>query len=160
MITGVAGSGKSTVGEALAERLQQPFFDADDLHTAENRARMRQGIPLDDARREPWLRRVRAVIEKALADRTGAVVACSALKERYRKTLSDGLAGVRYVFLDADRDLLLQRLAARTDHFAGPSLLDSQLETLEPPHDALRLDASKPVAILVDAIVTQMGARG
>ena len=156
VVTGVSGSGKSTVGRALADRLQWRFHDADDLHTEENRERMRHGVPLDDERRAPWLRRVRGVIEAAVHDGAGAVVACSALKERYRVTLSEGLPGVRFAFLDADRDLLLRRLARRHDHFAGPELLDSQLEALEVPADALRLDASQPVPALVDAIVADL----
>ena len=152
VITGVSGSGKTTVGRALAHRLQWRFHDADDFHTPENRERMRRGVPLDDGRREPWLRKVREVIEAAIRERVGAVIACSALKEHYRRVLSDGLRGVRFVFLDADRDLLLRRLAEREDHFAGPSLLDSQLDALEPPVDALTVDASQPVETLVAEI--------
>ena len=156
VIAGVAGSGKTTVGRALAERLHWTFYDADDLHTAENRDRMHRGLPLDDARREPWLRRVRAVIQWALSEGMGAVIACSALKARYRATLSEGLSGVRFVFLEADRTLLLERLSERTGHFAGASLLESQLEALEPPMDGLSLDASQPVSVLVDAIVSRL----
>ena len=158
VITGVAGSGKSTVGRALAERLQRPFHDADDLHTADDKARMRRGVPMDDDRRGPWLQRVRTVIEASLADRTGAVVACSALKARYREVLAGGLEGVRFVFLEADRELLLQRLADRKGHYAGLPLLDSQLHALEPPADALTLDASQPVEALVNAIVSDLPA--
>lgn len=152
VITGVSGSGKSTVGRALAASLQWRFHDADDFHTTENIERMRQGIGLDDDMRQPWLLRIRAAIEAAIRDCAGAVVACSALKARYRAVLAGGLEGVRFVFLDADRELLLQRLASRPGHFAGPSLLDSQLDALEPPSHALRLDASRPVAELVESI--------
>lgn len=156
VITGVAGSGKSTVGRALAYSLHWRFHDADDLHSPENIDRMRRGLPLDDARREPWLLRVRAVIEDAIRNRASAVVACSALKARYRAVLSGGLEGVRFVFLEANRDLLLRRLAGRADHFAGPALLDSQLDALEPPQEAVRLVASRPVTELVDAIRTHI----
>ena len=152
VITGVSGSGKSTVGRALAERLSWRFHDADDLHSPENVERMRRGLPLTDAMRAPWLARVRRVIEAAIHDGAGAVIACSALKARYRTFLSDGVPHVRFVFLNASRDLLLQRLSNRRDHFAGPKLLDSQIDALEPPADALTLDASRPVAELVDAI--------
>ena len=152
VITGVSGSGKSTVGRALAERLSWRFHDADDLHSPENVERMRQGLPLTDAMRAPWLARVRGVIEDAVHDRTGAVIACSALKARYRTLLSDGLSSVRFVFLNASRELLLERLTNRRGHFASPKLLDSQIDALEPPADALTLDASSPVAELVDAI--------
>ena len=158
VIAGVAGSGKTTVGRALAERLHWTFYDADDLHTAENRDRMQRGWPLDDARREPWLRRVRAVIEWALSEGAGAVIACSALKARYRAVLSEGLGGVRFVFLDADRTLLLERLSQRTGHFAGASLLDSQIEALEPPVEGLRLNAALPVPTLVEKIVEKLEA--
>ena len=154
IIAGVAASGKSTVGRALAERLHWTFYDADDLHTAENRDRMQRGLPLDDTRREPWLRRVRAVIEWVLSEGGGAVIACSALKARYRALLSDGLSEVRFVFLDADRAVLLERFSQRIGHFAGVALLESQLEALEPPADALRLDASQPVDVLVDTVLS------
>jgi gluconokinase len=149
---GVAGSGKSTVGRALAASLHWRFHDADDLHSTESIERMRQGLPLDDAMREPWLRRVRHVIEDAVRNHTGAVVACSALKAHYRSVLSNGLDGVGFVFLDGDRELLMRRLTNRGGHFAGASLLDSQLQALEPPDDALRLDAALPVGELVAAI--------
>ena len=113
---------------------------------------MRQGLPLDDAMRAPWLARVRGVLEDAVHERAGAVIACSALKARYRTFLSDGRPNVRFVLLNASRELLLQRLTNRRGHFAGPKLLDSQIDALEPPADALTLDASRPVAELVDAI--------
>lgn len=152
VVSGVSGSGKTTVGRALANNLGWSFHDADDLHSAENIDRMRQGLPLDDAMREPWLRRVRAVIEGALRDRRGAVMACSALKAKYRRILSEGLDAVRFVFLHAERELLQQRLAERVGHFAGPALIESQLAALETPNEALNLDASRPVAELVAAI--------
>ena len=156
VITGVAGSGKSTVGRALAARLGWRFQDADDLHTAESIDRMHRGLPLDDAMRQPWLERVRAVIEDAIRTGASVVVACSALKQRYRDFLSVGSPTVHFVFLDASRELLQERLAARQQHFAGTSLLESQLDTLERPQDALALDASKPVDELVDAIIASL----
>ena len=156
VVSGVSGSGKTTVGRALANSLGWPFHDADDLHSAENVARMRQGLPLDDAMREPWLRRVRAVIADALANGRGAVVACSALKAKYRRILSEGLDPVRFVFLHADRELLQKRLEERVGHFAGPALIDSQLAALERPNEALNLDASGPVAELVSTIRTHL----
>ena len=159
VVTGVAGSGKSTVGRALALRLQWRFHDADDLHSEDNRERMRHGVALDDEQREPWLLRVRDVIEAAIDDGAGAVIACSALKERYRVTISTGLPRVRFVFLDADRDLLLERLSERQGHYAGPSLLDSQLAALEPPQNALRVDASQPIDVIVEAIITDLEQR-
>jgi gluconokinase len=152
ILMGVTGSGKSTVARALADRLDWPFCDADDLHSPENIERMRQGISLDDRLREPWLIRIRQTIESALARQESIVVACSALKERYRVVLADGLEAVRFVHLTAPEAVLRDRLQHRPDHFAGTSLLDSQLASLEPPVDALTLDATLPVQQLVDLI--------
>ncbi len=152
ILMGVTGSGKSTVARALADRLGWPFCDADDLHSPENIERMRQGIPLNDRLREPWLIRIRQTIESSLARQESLIVACSALKERYRVVLADGLATVRFVHLTAPEAVLRDRLQHRPDHFAGTSLLESQLASLEPPVDALTLDATLPVAQLVDLI--------
>jgi carbohydrate kinase (thermoresistant glucokinase family) len=156
IITGVTGSGKSTVGRALADRLGWGFHDADDLHPPENVARMRANQPLSDAQRLPWLLRVRAAVEQAARDGRGDVIACSALKRRYRETIAGGVTGVRFVHLTGDQELLRERLEHRPDHFAGPGLLDSQLEALEPPADALTLDVSLPVDALVDAIARDL----
>jgi gluconokinase len=158
IITGVAGSGKSTVGRALAARLGWRFHDADDLHSPESVERMRLNLPLDDAQRQPWLLRVRGVIEQAIRDRVDAVIACSALKARYRETLASGLTGIRFVHLTAEPALLRERLARRTGHFAGSSLLDSQIAALEPPQEALTLDVSLPVDALVDVIASDLRA--
>lgn len=152
IVTGVTGSGKSTVGRALADRLGWRFHDADDLHTVENIERMRRNEPLDDAHRLPWLLQVRAVVEEAAREGRGEVIACSALKQRYRQTIAGGIAGVRFVHLTADPVLLRQRLQLRRDHFAGAGLLDSQIAALEPPAHALTLDVETPVDALVDAI--------
>lgn len=156
IVTGVTGSGKSTVGRALADRLGWRFHDADDLHSAENVERMRRNEPLTDAQRLPWLRRVRAVVEEAARDGRGEVIACSALKARYRETIAGGVAGVRFVHLTGTPELLRERLTHRPDHFAGPGLLDSQLAALEPPGEALTLDVQLPVDALVDAIVRNL----
>jgi gluconokinase len=156
IITGVAGSGKSTVGRVLAARLGWRFHDADDLHSPESVERMRRNLPLDDGLRQPWLERVRGVIEQAIADRVHAVIACSALKAQYRETLARGLSGIRFVHLTGAPSLLRERLALRSGHFAGTDLLDSQLAALEPPQQALTLDVSRPVDALVDAVVSDL----
>ena len=156
IVIGVTGSGKSTVGHALATRLGWRFHDADDLHSPENVERMGQNIPLTDEHREPWLLRVRAVVDQAVRDRSGEVVACSALKARYRDTIAGGVRGVRIVHLVGDPALLRGRIEHRAGHFAGPALLDSQLEALEPPADALTLDVALPVDALVDAVVRDL----
>jgi gluconokinase len=158
IIIGVAGSGKSTVGRVLASRLGWRFHDADDLHSPESVERMRRNLPLDDAQRQPWLLRVRGVIDQAIRDGADAVIACSALKERYRATLSSGLPGIRFVHLTGDPALLRERLARRAGHFAGSGLLDSQLAALEPPQQALTLDVSLPVDALVDIIASDLRA--
>ncbi len=152
IVTGVAGSGKSTVGRAAAERLGWRFVDADDLHDAAAIARIRAGQPLDDEMRSPWLGRVREEIDDAIAAGSPTVIACSALKERYRQVLAGGVPQVRFVFLAADEELLRARLTGREGHFAGPALLASQLADLEPPAYGLRLDASRPVEELADRI--------
>ena len=152
IVTGVTGVGKTTVGRALALRLGWQFHDADDLHSPENVERMRRGEPLNDELRAPWLTRVREVIEYAIGDRAPVVIACSALKDRYRRRLSDGLPGVRFVFLTAPTEVLQARVAERLGHFVSPALLDSQLEELEPPVDAITVDARLEVEEIVDWI--------
>lgn len=159
VITGIAGSGKTTVGQALADRLAWAFHDADDLHTADAVSRMRRGLALDDELRAPWLRRVRAIIERAEEREAGTVIACSALKRAYRRSLARGIDGLLFVFLDVPPEVALRRLAERTEHFAGPSLLASQLATLERPDEGLRLDATLSVGDLVRAIGEAVRAR-
>src|SRR4051794_3528759 len=146
---GVAGSGKTTVGRALAASTGWHFVDADDYHTPEHIAKMRSGIPLSDADRAPWLETLYGVIARALDRREPMVLACSALKESYRRTLMRSPRGIRLVHLTAPEAVLRQRLADRPDHFARPNLLASQLATLEPPADALVLDAAQPIDDLV-----------
>lgn len=153
LVMGPAGVGKTTVGTALAAALQVPFLDADDLHSAANRMRMQSGQPLDDTARAPWLD---AVHERLRAAPHGLVVACSALRQRYRDRLGQQLPDLRYIHLRADRALLAARLAARTGHFFPLSLLDDQLQCLEPPREAIELDASRPVAELVATAVARL----
>ena len=149
---GAAGAGKTTVGRALAKRLGWRFVDADDLHSPANVAKMTRGIPLDDADRTPWLAQVHAVMTDAADRSEDLVVACSALRERYRSDLAEGVRPLRWVFLQAPRALLHERLSLRRGHFAGPELLDAQLAALEPPIDAMTIDAGQPVLTVVDAI--------
>lgn len=157
IMMGVTGSGKTTVGQRLAETLGWRFHDADDFHPAANKTKMHAGIPLTDEDRWPWLRALRAVIEAALADRAGAVVTCSALKHEYRDVLAGGLSDVHYVHLTGDPDILAARLAGRKDHFMNPALLDSQLATLEAPADAIDVDVAltpdQQVAVIRQALL-------
>lgn len=144
MLMGPAGAGKTTVGELLARSLGWHFLDADAFHSKANVERMSQGIGLTDADRAPWLRAMRDALEDLHARGESVVLACSALKERYRRALVPESASnaVRFVYLRATEAVLRERLAHRTAHYAGPSLLASQLAALEEPPDALWIDAS------------------
>ena len=159
IVTGVSGSGKTTVGRALAARLDWRFHDADDLHAPASIDRMRRNLPLDDELRQPWLERVRAVVEEAARDTRGTVIACSALRNSYRRRLADGIDGVRFVLLQGDPGLVRERLERREGHFAGSGLLDSQLAALESPAHALTIDVALPVDAIVDRIVSALTDR-
>lgn len=151
VLMGVAGCGKSSVGEALALRLGIPYRDGDDLHPAANVEKMRQGVPLTDDDRWPWLDRV----AQALAA-PPVIIGCSALKRAYRDRIRAGAGGpVRFVYLHGSRDLIAGRMAARQGHYMPLSLLDSQFAALEPPgqDEALRVDIDQPLEALVAQIV-------
>lgn len=130
VVMGVAGSGKSTVGAALADRLRLPFADADDLHPAANVEKMSQGIPLTDDDRAPWLTAVGEEIERHRVP--GLVIACSALKVAYRDALRAHAPEVFFLHLETSKRVLAQRMLVRSEHFMPLALLDSQLDTLEP----------------------------
>ncbi len=132
IVMGVSGCGKSSVGAALADRLGGTYVDADDLHSAENVAHMASGKPLTDDMRWPWLDRCVTEMNRLRAD-APAVLACSALKKVYRDHLRNGIAGLQFVYLDAKRDLVLDRMSKREGHYMPVSLLDSQFATLEVP---------------------------
>ena len=133
IVAGVAGSGKTTVGALLAGRLRWRFADADTFHPEANIAKMREGIPLTDEDRQPWLHAVEDWIDTRIADGQSAVITCSALKRRYREELLDGRPAATMVFLMVSREVLDRRLLARPGHFFPEKLLDSQLAALEPP---------------------------
>ena len=133
IVAGVAGSGKTTVGALIAERLRWQFADADTFHPESNVAKMRSGIPLTDEDRLPWLRALADWVDARTAEGVSAVVACSALKRSYRDQLRAGRPAVQMVFLQVSRDELLRRLTSRHGHFFQRDLLDSQLAALEPP---------------------------
>lgn len=149
---GPAGAGKSTVGRTLAARLRWSFLDADDLHSNDAIAKMTRGVGLDDDDRAGWLERVNAAMRDAALAGVDIVVACSALRERYRARLSSGVPALRWVYLESDPSTLQQRLAVREGHFAGPALLGAQLAALEPPLDAVPVDATAPIERVADAI--------
>jgi gluconokinase len=158
VIMGVAGCGKSSVGEALAQRLHIPYRDGDDLHTPQAVEKMRQGIPLTDGDRWPWLDRV----AKTLAAEAPMILGCSALKRAYRDRIRAGAGGpVTFVHLSGSRELIASRMAARTGHYMPTSLLDSQFAALEPPgpDEAITVDIDRPLAAITDAILTELEAR-
>lgn len=159
VVMGVSGSGKSTIGEKLAERLSWRYEDGDRFHPASNVAKMSAGHPLTDEDRRPWLQAIADEIDRACAAGRHAVIACSALKRAYRDVLLHGRSDVRIVFLDGTQALIAGRLAQRKDHFMPPGLLDSQFRTLEPPGASenpvtVSIDAS--VEAVVDDIVRQL----
>nr|WP_233507135.1 gluconokinase [Jiangella anatolica] len=132
VVMGVSGSGKTTVATRLADRLGRPFAEADDMHPAANVAKMAAGTPLTDEDRAPWLATVRDWLTAEAERGRSAVVTCSALRRRYRDVLRGAAGGVTFVFLDGDPELLAERMRRRKGHFMPPSLLESQLDTLEP----------------------------
>jgi carbohydrate kinase (thermoresistant glucokinase family) len=133
IVMGVTGAGKSTIAEALNRQLGWNFQEGDDLHPAANIAKMHAGVPLTDADRAPWLAAVKAWIDARLAAAEPGLITCSALKRSYRDFLVAGRPSVRILYLRADRATLESHLAHRTGHFMPPSLLQSQLNTLEEP---------------------------
>jgi gluconokinase len=142
LVMGVSGSGKTTIGEALAKALGWPYLDADDYHPKANVERMKAGIPLDDAARRPWLERINAELKGAQEKGQSLVLGCSALKQAYRDLLALGIRDFRTVYLKGDYELIRARVEARTHRYMPASLLKSQFDALEPPRDALTVDIS------------------
>ena len=159
VVAGVSGSGKTTVGSLLADRLGWPFTDADALHPAANIAKMHAGHPLSDADRRPWLATVGARMDAFAASGQSAVLACSALKHSYREQLLAGRPEARMVFLHATREVLEDRLRARHGHFFPAALLDSQFADLqcpEPAEDVVVMEATIPPDQAVDEIIQRL----
>jgi len=152
VVMGVSGSGKTTIGEQLAQRLGCRFLDGDDYHPPENVAKMAAGTPLTDADRGPWLE----ILNRLLRREANAVLACSALKESYRAILSRDLAACRFVHLRGSIELIRSRLAERQHRYMPASLLESQFATLEPPRDAIDVDISTAPEACLRAIEARL----
>ncbi|MFT2091087.1 gluconokinase [Paraglaciecola sp. 2405UD69-4] len=153
IVFGVSGTGKSTIGYQLAQQLHLPFYDGDDFHPQSNIQKMKNGNPLNDQDRQPWL----ASLAQHISDwenEKGAVLACSALKEGYRQTLASLCkTNIQWVLLNGSRELLLERLNSRNDHFFDPQLLDSQLDTLELPDYGWTIDIQKSPSEIINKLL-------
>src|SRR5208282_6328613 len=152
LVMGVTGSGKTTVGMLLAQRLDWLFLDADDFHPAANIEKMKHGVPLSDADREPWLAAIHAELLKCAAKNKDAVLACSALKQSYRQRLAAGVE-LRICYLKGTYREIAARLQSRTGHFAGEGILAGQFADLEEPRDALVLRASETPEEIVAGVL-------
>lgn len=156
-VMGVSGCGKSTIGSALAAKLNRPFKDGDSFHPTESIERMRCGIPLTDSDRLPWLQTINAFARK----NPGHVIACSALKKLYRSVLSEHLSsGALFILLNLERDVLQKRIGSRLGHFIPSTLLDSQLATLEMPRNdepnVIIIDADHDEESVINSIISQI----
>jgi len=156
VVMGVAGVGKTTVGRLLARGLGAGFVDADDYHPAANVAKMHAGQPLTDEDRRPWLARLNEVLLEYAARNAPVVLACSALKQRYRDQLFAGVRDGRLVYLRGTKEMIAARLGARREHFMNPALLDSQFAALEEPADAVVADVGGTPEAIAAAILAQL----
>lgn len=154
---GVAGSGKTTIGELLAARLQSTFVDGDLFHPPANVEKMSHGIPLTDADREPWLAAIHARITEALRRGERVVIACSALKQKYRDTLARDV-DLTWVYLKGSQELIFARLQARSHHYMKAGMLASQFADLEEPTDAIVVDVSSSPDTIVQQVLNTISA--
>ena len=152
IVMGVCGCGKSLIGARLAAALGGIFEDADNFHSEANKEKMRASIPLTDEDRWPWLENLNALVREAGSRGESVVLACSALRGEYRRRLTGGLDAHRVVFLHGDAALIRERLRSRQHRYMPASLLDSQLATLEPPSQAIRIDVAATVEDCVASI--------
>ncbi|MGB7844795.1 MAG: gluconokinase [Candidatus Acidiferrum sp.] len=155
LVMGVTGSGKSTVGLLLAERLGWVYLEADNYHSAANKEKMRRGIPLREADRVPWLEAIHAELRTQDVAGKNVVLACSALREEYRRRLTSGLA-VKLVYLRGSKELIAERLRHRSGHFAGEAILEDQFAVLEEPRNALVVDITETPEKLVEEILRKI----
>ena len=156
ILMGIAGSGKSTIGKMLSERLGWQFYDGDDYHPKENVEKMKRGIPLTDDDRWPWLKAIKELIDSGLSKNQKSIIACSALKRSYRQYLKQDNEDVAFVYLKGDDKTLRARISSRHGHFAGVDLLESQIETLEEPHNVVTVDISRKPEEITDYLIERL----
>ena len=155
LLMGVSGSGKTTIGALLSKELKWDFFDGDDFHHPSNKKKMEAGIPLTDGDRQVWLSTLRELVIRLRGERKNAIIACSALKQSYRRYLLTHAEDVSLVYLKGDFEQIKKRLNDRKGHFVGESLLESQFSTLEEPENAIEVDITHTPAEIVAAIIRQ-----
>ncbi|HWR87086.1 MAG TPA: gluconokinase [Acidiferrobacterales bacterium] len=158
VLMGVSGCGKTTIGQILSEKLGWPLFDADEFHCAASIDKMRNGIPLEDADRWPWLDRMNAMLREREARGESVLLACSALKQAYRDRLSKGTAEIRWIYLKGQFELIRERLEARKGHYMKAGLLESQFAALEEPENALSVDIDESPNSIADSILRRLQA--
>ena len=156
VIMGVAGSGKTTVGRKMAEKLKAGFLEGDDYHLSRSITKIKQGIALDDEDRIPWLKILNGVLEKEIRNGRKVVLACSALKNKYRKILAEGIQ-LFFVYLKTEKLIVIKRLKARKNHFFNLDLIDSQFEALEEPQDALIVNSNNSIDQVLEEIYKKIG---
>jgi gluconokinase len=155
-IMGVSGSGKTTIGKKISAEMGMAFFDADDFHSRANKEKMKAGQPLTDDDRAEWLISINELAKNQMK-KEGAIIACSALKEKYRKILSEGITiPIFWVFLQGNYELIQRRMEARTDHFMPPTMLSSQFDALEIPQQCISIDISQKPDKIVEEIISQI----
>ncbi len=155
VVMGVSGSGKSTIGRGIAERLNLPFYEGDDYHPDKNIEKMSKGIPLNDFDRRPWLKRINSLLQDS-EHKYGAVFTCSALKQSYRDLLGTSVEKINWIFLHGSERTLRKRMLNRNDHFMGANMLESQLSILEEPSNAIKVDILKDPNAIINNILRQL----
>lgn len=157
ILMGVSGSGKTSIGQALSQRLGWSFYDGDDYHSPQAIEKMALGIPLNDEDRLPWLETLSNLLSEKLSAGENLILACSALKRSYRQHLRSGNDDLLFVYLDGDYDLIWSRMQSRGDHYMKPGMLKSQFHDLEIPEDALKVNIKQPISQILEEIIRNIG---
>lgn len=156
VIMGVSGCGKTTVGSLLAKQLGWAYHEGDAFHTAENIDKMSKGVSLDDDDRGPWLAAIKEAIDKCVDEASDAVIACSALRRKYRRTLSADIVDIRFVYLKGNFESIRERMKSRDRHYMKANMLESQFSSLEEPEDAIEIDIGSSPPDIVERIKSQL----